>query len=302
MHGRTGSSDRAVSTVVGVVLLIGMIVMVMAVLGSQILGVGLFDRQPRAELVYEERSDDELIIGVEDATALSADDTRISLESGDECRGWPGSGDIESGDTVRIDTTHCSFTEDDVVQVIGSSSLLDTYRIRGVGLDTDFNCAVDGDIEDADDTVVDADANDIDIKSGSTIKCDFSEGSDGRNFDIDSGGLLVGDVVTADGNHVMSNATTDGYVNASGIELYDNSTLTEPGYADGDFYVDGESTVEGPVLATGDIQIYGGSTVEGKIYTDDADNKVDVSANSSHGGIEELDDADAIEDKFEEVK
>lgn len=299
MVGRFAAEDSAVSTVVGVVMLIAIVVLVMTVLGAQILSAGVFERQPSVELVYEEQPSGEVIVGVEDVRGLSSDETHIQLQGGPECRQWPGTGTIEVGETVSFDQSDCNFQVGDELQVIGSNTLVDTYELRGTNPPWwDYSCDVDGPLN----STGMADDDDVTIDTGDSVECSFTDSSEDRNFDISNNSALIGDVNTSDGDFDVDNATVYGYVVADGDDLVltNEATITRFAYSDGNIDIDGNSTVDGPVLATGDIDV-DGSTIDGKIYTDDAGD-VTVSGGSDHDGIVELEDEDAVEEKLDEYR
>lgn len=307
LRGLSRTDDRGISVAIGVVLLVGIVTIVMAILATAVLGIDFLDRSPSADVVYEEDVDGTILIALADARGLSAGETEIRLQNVGDCATWDGSGTLGKGDTMILDGSDCpeSLEQGDVLQLIGSNYLLDSYRIRNPVLDPDFDCDVDGDIEDADDTIVDADANDIDVKSGSDIKCDFGDGSGGRNFDLDSGSRLIGDISTADGDFLANNATVDGYVElldeGEEMDIKDGSTIDGPIYGNGTIDIDGGSTVEGHVFGTSNIQLSSSDvTIEGNIYTLD---ESDVSPrHGEYDEIIELDDESELESEFENHK
>jgi len=128
---RSSRDDRGVSVVVGTVLLIGMVTMSMAVLGAAVLSTDLVDSPPRAEFVYQEEGGT-VSIGLTDVQRLTAGGTEIKLQDGGSCGTWDGSGDLEEGDITTVDGSDCgeSLDKGDVLQVIGSETLLDTYELR----------------------------------------------------------------------------------------------------------------------------------------------------------------------------
>lgn len=125
--------SRGVSPVIGTILLVAIAVTSMAVVASGVLGSDLLNDSPSAEFVYDENVPGEVRIGVEEARGLYADDTEIRIEGGGTCGEWDGDGEITSGEVVSLSGTECSapLTEGDVLQVISSGTLIDTYRVRG---------------------------------------------------------------------------------------------------------------------------------------------------------------------------
>lgn len=125
--------QRGISPTIGVVLLVAIVTMAMALIGASVLGVGLLEDQPDADLVYAEDGGGNVTIGVKDATNLQASDTEIRLEGDGTCVDWQGSGSIEEGDTMLVEAGDCptSLSKGDVIQVISSDTLIDTYELRG---------------------------------------------------------------------------------------------------------------------------------------------------------------------------
>ncbi|PCR89528.1 type IV pilin [Natrinema ejinorense] len=122
--------ERAVSPVIGTVLLVGIVAMTMTLLGTALFGGGLFEQSSSAEFTYQTESGT-VKIGVTDVRGLSADDTEIRIKGGPSCGTWDGSGSIEKGDVTEIDSTDCSFSNGDVIQIVTPDRLLDTYEVRG---------------------------------------------------------------------------------------------------------------------------------------------------------------------------
>lgn len=105
----------------------------MAVIGTAVLGGGLFERPPEADIIFQEEGDGSVTIALRDARGLSADDTEIRLRGVGSCGTWDGSGELETGDRTNVDDADCPGTldEGDVLQVIAAETLIDTHEIRG---------------------------------------------------------------------------------------------------------------------------------------------------------------------------
>jgi flagellin-like protein len=127
------SSERAISSTLGVVLLVAIAVMTMAVIGTVVLGGGFVERSPEADIVFQEEGDGSVTIALRDARGLNAGDTEIRLRGVGSCGTWDGSGELETGDRTTVDDADCSgpLDEGDVLQVVAAETLIGTYEIRG---------------------------------------------------------------------------------------------------------------------------------------------------------------------------
>ncbi|WP_255193508.1 type IV pilin [Natronobeatus ordinarius] len=138
MQVRRLPADDAVSPVVGVILLVGIVVASMAIISTMVLGTP-FERTPDADLVYSEDdsgSDLEVTIAVASAEGLTEANTEIRVD-GQTCDAWDGRDDIEAGDTVTVTRGGCGgiSLEGETIQVIWSSgsqsALVDSYDVSG---------------------------------------------------------------------------------------------------------------------------------------------------------------------------
>ena len=132
MTHRDDRRNRAVSPVIGVVLLVAIAVIAMAVLGTQVLGSGVIGSEPRAELVFDEDpTTNELTIGVRTASGLEGSETEVRVPERGQDVDWGESGEIESGNTVTYNRFDLSDpNEGDTIQVISSSTLIDEHELR----------------------------------------------------------------------------------------------------------------------------------------------------------------------------
>ena len=139
MQVRRLPADDAVSPVVGVILLVGIVVASMAIISTMVLGTP-FERTPDADLVYSENdsgTDLEVTVAVGSAEGLTEANTEIRVD-GQTCDGWDGRDDIEAGDTVTITASDCpniNELEGETIQVTWSSgsqsALIDSYDVSG---------------------------------------------------------------------------------------------------------------------------------------------------------------------------
>ena len=146
------NDDTAVSPVIGVILMVAITVILAAVIGTFVLGLGdsIGENAPSASYDWDETSDAVTLTHVSGQT-LNADRITGTIdgspaEDGDETLGelWAGSDDtISSGDSVDwVEDASTSdgvgdISTDDELRVIwtasggGSSSTLTTYTVQG---------------------------------------------------------------------------------------------------------------------------------------------------------------------------
>lgn len=99
--------DDAVSPVIGVVLLVGIAVALMASISVFVLGAGPGDQAPRGEVQFSEQGEN-VTVTVVDGSGLFADELSVIVESRDACfdethaahDGWSGS--LDPGDRVVV--------------------------------------------------------------------------------------------------------------------------------------------------------------------------------------------------------
>ena len=98
-------SERAVSPVIGVILMVAITVILAAVIGTFVLGLGdsLGDSQPTAQLSVEDVSDDEVTISHNGGDALVVDDLRVTVD--DEEADFSEGDDVSEGEQFRIGDT-----------------------------------------------------------------------------------------------------------------------------------------------------------------------------------------------------
>lgn len=137
MSQAASGDQRAISPVIGGILMVGLAIAAMTLVGL-LVSSGTFVQSPaEADLVFEEDGND-IIIGVASAIDLNEEDVTIQLNPGGECEGvWDGSGSIDQGDTVRVSNSDCDGTiqpgtELQIVHSTGiGQQLLETYEVRG---------------------------------------------------------------------------------------------------------------------------------------------------------------------------
>lgn len=109
-RAHSGPDERAVSPVIGVVLLVGIAVTLMASIGLFVLGFGPGEQTPRGEVFFEQDGDDVAVV-VTDGTGLFADDLTIQVDGTDaasdgclERANWQGG--LHPGDNVTVTGPH----------------------------------------------------------------------------------------------------------------------------------------------------------------------------------------------------
>lgn len=289
--------DRGISVVIGTVLLVGIVTITMAVLATAILGTDFIDQSPEADIVYEEDQNGTVLIALADARGLSAENTELQLRGEGSCGSWDGDGTLGKGSVMLLEGSDCSksLEKGDVIQLIGSDTLIDTYELRGPF--ADYGCeAYETELENGDP---------IRIENGDTVACDFTD--DGNRIPNDvrviDGGKLIGNINTS-GVLEISNATVEGNVDSStGFDLKEGAFVNGDVIADGkNVYLRGgsdvkgtimsqhsekdvsleigstdSSTVSGSVISQRNVYIKDGNTVKGDVI---ADNEVVLKENA----------------------
>ena len=98
---QVASDERAVSPVVGTTLLIGITVILAAVIGSVVLGVGVGPAEtPQATLSFEVTEDDEIELRHEGGEPLDADEIVVLDQNGERLAGL--NGDLHTGERGTI--------------------------------------------------------------------------------------------------------------------------------------------------------------------------------------------------------
>jgi len=311
------SDNRAVSPLIGVILLIGGTVILAAVVGPFILSTasGVGEDTPDAEIrfAYSEDvdftsedsygttgesagADGLLTITLEDGDRLEA--SRINV-SGGVSGGRLTDGSYSDGDTLTVgDSVTVWVNRSDQIEVIWNdesedeSALLDTFTVFPLSSgppgvpDADTDCSY----------IASQTPGDVEI-NGVIVECDLTD-YDVDDLEIINGGGVIGEVeadgdidvtdgVTYEGAVVSGADGSDGDIDLEGgSEL--NSDVTAGG--DGDVDLEGASAIDGDVTAPGEIDLDGGSEITGSIDADlTDDNDVTVTGGSTVGGTIDAD-------------
>lgn len=279
---RSSNDDRGVSIVIGTVLLVGIVSIAMAVLGAAILGTDFVDQSPRAEFVYQEDRSGTVAIALSDVQRLIGDETEIKLRGEGSCGTWEGSGALEDGDLTRVSWNDCptDLEEGDVLQVIGSNTLLDTYELQGRYPDHGCEAIPSSDFDDG---------SQIELDSGDTIACELTDGGNrlDNSLQIDQETSLIGDVkltkavelTTSGTNEIVGDISTQ-----KGVDVKDGSIVVGSIEADKSVDVYAGSEVDGPIEAGEDVMLDSDATVNDDITV------------TGSGRLVEVDDATVTDD------
>ena len=122
--------ERAVSPVIGVVLLVAIAVLSATVVAAFVLDAGPNQPPPNTELVFDESNDDVTIVLKSSATIEG--DLEIRDDENEVCTTWAGP--IDQGETITVDLDDCANSDPDELRIIwlepaGSGSvLIETYE------------------------------------------------------------------------------------------------------------------------------------------------------------------------------
>ena len=274
--------DRGISVVIGTVLLVGIVTITMAVLATAILGTDFIDQSPEADIVYEEDRNGTVLIALADARGLSAENTELQLRGDGSCGSWDGDGTLGKGSVMLLEGSDCpdSLEEGDVIQVISSGTLVDTYELRGVSSSFDL---CEQAIED----------ERLEIRSGDEIDCDLVSEDGGRVdvvLDMD-GGELEGTVnLSSDGQLDLEGGTLDGDAESERFRLETDWTitgdLTVPATAESSsLTLKARTEVGGSVYSEGrSIELTDGVTVGEDVHITGTDEQLTLKSEAMVGG------------------
>jgi FlaG/FlaF family flagellin (archaellin) len=137
-RNRFRPGDDAVSTVVGVVLLVGIAVMMMTTIGIFVLGFGPGERAPESEIQLYENTDGNVTVTAVRPAGLVEEEVVVRVNGERACyRGsneWDDTGPIPKADSVVIDGYGSSCTSidpGDLVRVIWRAPSGDRTEIVG---------------------------------------------------------------------------------------------------------------------------------------------------------------------------
>ena len=130
-QNQSKSDDRAVSPVIGVILMVAITVILAAVIGTFVLGLGdqLGDTAPQASFTIESNTTDNITVTKTGGQAIEGSDLVVSVDG--QRGGDFGSGDWQSGERRDADISGVSPSGDATVRIIhdpsGSAIFEDTW-------------------------------------------------------------------------------------------------------------------------------------------------------------------------------
>ena len=269
------TTDRAISPVVGGVLLLAITITLVSFAGYVILGVG--DTRASAPTVTVSLKETENPA----VYHLSYESGSSSLGSQTELQGVANRTVLQGTELVAGTDIEVTPVSDEVRLVWddgdGRSYTLQTFSVDpGIGgisaSDIDYECDwAEAEINDQ---------GDLDLVSGDVLRCDIVDGvslDPGVNniaVDMQGGATLVGAVDT-DGDVDLDNATVTGDVttDANDIVMTSESTVYGDVVAQSgtNIDIDGDSRVLGAVVVNGGSLSLDSVTVEGHVYVDEDD-------------------------------
>ena len=123
------NDDKAVSPVIGVILMVAITVILAAVIGTFVLGLGdsISDTTPSAS-INAEVTDGEIEFTHQSGQNIDGDNLRISDNGNVDLGGWDERGEIEdvddtfsAGDTITIDDEDIEVGEDNTMRLVFDS-------------------------------------------------------------------------------------------------------------------------------------------------------------------------------------
>jgi len=119
--------ERAVSPVIGVILMVAITVILAAVIGAFVLDLGSGQEStPQATLEATSDSSDSITITHEGGDTLTADEFRVTINGATSVEDWPdssGDGDLEPGNSRTItDSSNINADSENTVRVVHKSS------------------------------------------------------------------------------------------------------------------------------------------------------------------------------------
>ncbi|USZ68334.1 type IV pilin N-terminal domain-containing protein [Halorussus salilacus] len=138
-----GDEERAVSPVIGVILMVAITVILAAVIGTFVLGLGdrVGQSSPNANFGFDYSAGNDIVVEVthDGGDSVEANQVNVSVggadvyadgelvdDSGENSSSW--SGDITAGDSIYVDG---KFSDGDEVRVIWSASGSDQTAVIG---------------------------------------------------------------------------------------------------------------------------------------------------------------------------
>jgi len=114
--------NRAVSPVIGVILMVAITVILAAVIGAFVLDLGSGQEStPQASITIEDAGGGDITITHDGGDTLSSGDFRVTADGSDADENWPGS-ELAPGNSVTISSGVSGGTDDVTVRIVHKSS------------------------------------------------------------------------------------------------------------------------------------------------------------------------------------
>jgi len=264
-------SRRAISPVIGVVLMVVIVVLLAGITAAFVFGsTDETDPQPDVVMTVVE-SDDSTTVALkhESGDTLAGNKTRL-VGAADETA-FHGA-QLQAGNTVEVVPT------DQVLKLVWSGENTD-YVVQTFDVDTsalpynpsevdrdcswvETNVGANGDLDMSDDA------------ASCNVKDDLDATINDVNVDLQSGALLVGSIDT-DGDVDLDNSTVVGDItsNADDITITGGSDVygTTVAKSGTDIDIDGDSYVRGDVVVNGGSLSLNSVDIDGHVYASDSD-------------------------------
>lgn len=262
---------RAISPVIGVVLMVAIVVVLAAIAATFVFGsTDETDAQPDITMTVLDGDDSStVVLRHENGDTITGEKTRL-VGAADE-QAFHGL-DLQAGDTVEIVPTKQELklvwsgeNTGYVIQTFDVDTSDLPYNPDTVDKECDW---VEGNVDN------NGDLDMSDDNANCNVKDDFDTTYDDVNVDLQSGALLVGDIDT-DGDVDLDSSEVVGDISSNA----DDITLTAESSVYGDVVaasgtnidIDGDSYVRGDVVVNGGSLSLNNVDIDGHVYADSSD-------------------------------
>ncbi|RDZ47919.1 type IV pilin [Haloferax sp. Atlit-19N] len=120
------TEDRAVSPVIGVILMVAITVILAAVIGTFVLGLGdqVSETSPQASFAFDYNGNGNLTITHESGEQIAANQVTVTGDINNSGQNWTsygGSDPISAGGSAVVNSTGAQFADGDTVRVVWTS-------------------------------------------------------------------------------------------------------------------------------------------------------------------------------------
>ncbi|EMA04200.1 type IV pilin [Haloferax denitrificans] len=120
------TEDRAVSPVIGVILMVAITVILAAVIGTFVLGLGdqVSETAPQASFSFDYNGEGNLTITHESGEQIAANQVTVTGDIDSPDGNWTdygGTDPISAGDSAVVNSTGAAFADGDTVRVVWNS-------------------------------------------------------------------------------------------------------------------------------------------------------------------------------------